>query len=63
MSDHLICECNWISDFTDQILKIQPNELGQFSGNDDLVRLSDGSGYFSTVAWRYYAIDDLLIEH
>ncbi|QKX55362.1 uncharacterized protein TRUGW13939_02454 [Talaromyces rugulosus] len=40
----------WESLLQYQNVKIQPDELGQFSGNDDLVMLSDGSGYFGTVA-------------
>lgn len=34
---------------TDQNIRLLKHELGQFSGDDSLVELSDGSGYFATL--------------
>jgi len=35
---------------TDQHVRVNEQELGQFSGDDSLVKLTDGSGYYVTVA-------------
>ncbi len=34
----------------DQNIRIKQEELGQFAGDESLVKLSDGSGYYATTA-------------